>query len=454
MNKQEKKILFVLSAMSFIIMYIEAMMIPALPQILMELDYSISPAVLSWIITGYLLMAAISMPILAKLGDRYGKKLILLISIIIYAFSVSLSGFQTIYINLIILRVFQGIGAGVFPLSYSIISENYDKADVGFAQGILSSMFALGASFGIIIGAIIDYNLNWQWAYHFVTPFVFIILFLVFLYVPNDKGINDLKLDFFGLMNLSFGILFFIFAITDNYNLYYIFSLFFIILFLINEKISASPFISLNLLRKRNVLIANILAFFIGSAQFLFYQPIILLLTNPGFYGYNYNYIIAGLIILPYSLAMLFVSPIAGILLRKISKKKLLIFGSFLMSIGYILLSFYHNNIFLIILYEILVSSGLGIALVVSINLLTYSVPKETVSVNTGINMVSRTIGGVIGGTISGIILTRYQYYFLPNIYALPILLPNGIAFSYTFILGSVFALFSFFFSLFIESKT
>jgi MFS family permease len=102
MDKLDKRILSVLSAIAFLIMFIEAMMIPVLPQILEELNYSITPAELSWIITGYLLVAAISMPVLAKLRDIYGKKRILLISVIIYAFSVSLSGFQIIYTNLVI----------------------------------------------------------------------------------------------------------------------------------------------------------------------------------------------------------------------------------------------------------------------------------------------------------------------------------------------------------------
>lgn len=451
MNKNEKAMLLVLSASSFIIMYTEAMMIPALPQILSELNYSITPSKLSWIITGYLLMAAISMPVLAKLGDRFGKKLIMIISLSVYAISVSLSGFQIIYTNLVILRVFQGIGGGVFPLSYSIVASNFEKKNVGFAQGILSSMFAMGASVGIIMGAVIDYNLNWQWSYHFVTPFIFLLLILVYIYIPEDKGIGKIKLDIMGIMDLSLTILFLIYAITEGNNLFYILSLIFFILFLFNEKLTDEPFVPLNLLKKRNVFVANIVAFFIGASQFIFYQPIILLLTDPGFFGFNFNYVIAGLIIIPYSIVMLFVSPMSGIWLKRHSKRNLLLIGSILMISGYMMLSFYHTNIFYIIIFEALISSGLGIALVVSINLLTYSVPEETVSVNTSINMIARTIGGVIGGTIGGYILTKFQYYYLPNIYALPILLPNNTGFQYAFIFGSIFAMISFVCSIFVK---
>ncbi|MGC8496803.1 MAG: MFS transporter [Thermoplasmata archaeon] len=444
MNHKEKQILLILSFTSFLIMYTEAMMIPALPQILSELNYSISSSSLAWIITSYLLVAATTMALLAKLSERYGRKNILLLSVMIYLISVSLSGFQVFYTNLIILRGIQGIGAGVFPISYSIISEQFDKTNVGLAQGVLSSMFALGASIGIIGGAMIDYLSNWQWSYHTIVPFVILDLAFILLYIPKDYNDKNVKIDLPGIVALGLALFFFVYSLTlpfSSAQWYMILSFVMFVFFIMIEWVSANPIVKLDILKSREVMIANIAAFFIGVTQFEFYQPIILKLTNPGSYGFNLNYVQAGLIILPYSLIMLVVSPVVGLNLNKVRKRFFLILGSMLIFAGYTMLGFFNNNIILIIVWELFISSGLAIDLVSSINLLTTSVSKEIMPSATGINMIARTAGGVVGGTISGYILSNYIYYYNFNIYALPIILPDRISYFFAFSGAAIFAL-------------
>lgn len=444
MNSNEKRILLILSFTSFLVMYTEAMMIPALPQILSELNYSISASSLSWIITSYLLVATATMALLAKLSERYGRKKILLLSLLIYLISVSLSGFQVFYTNLIILRGVQGLGAGVFPISYSIISDNFDRPNVGMAQGILSSMFALGASIGIICGAMIDYLSNWQWSYHTIAPFVVVDLVFILAYIPKDEKDKDVKIDLPGITALGIALFFFVYALSlplSSAKWYLILSIAAFILFLAIEWASANPIVRLDILKGREVMIANIAAFFIGVVQFEFYQPIILKLTNPGSFGFDLNYVQAGLIILPYSLIMLIVSPIVGINLNKIRKRFFLIIGSVLIFAGYALLGSFNNNIMLIITWELLISSGLAIDLVTSINLLTTSVTREIIPSATGMNMIARTAGGVVGGTVSGFILSKYIYYYNFNIYALPITLPDRLSYLLAFTIAAIFSL-------------
>ncbi|MEM0163989.1 MAG: MFS transporter [Thermoplasmata archaeon] len=444
MNSKEKRILLILSFTSFLIMYTEAMMIPALPQILAELNYSISSSSLAWIITSYLLVAATTMALLAKLSERYGRKVILLLSILIYLISVSLSGFQVFYTNLIILRGIQGIGAGVFPISYSIISDQFDKHNVGLAQGVLSSMFALGASMGIIGGAMIDYLSNWQWSYHTIVPFVILDLVFVLMYIPKDYNDKNIKIDMPGIVTLGITLFFFVYSLTlpfSSAQWYMALSLVIFILFIMIEWISTNPIVRLDILKSREVMIANITAFFIGVTQFEFYQPIILKLTNPGIFGFNLNYLQAGLIILPYSVIMLIISPVVGFNLNKISKRFFLIFGSMLIFAGYALLGVFNNNLILIIVWELFISSGLAIDLVSSINLLTTSVSREIIPSATGMNMIARTAGGVVGGTIAGYILSNYTYYYNFNIYALPIILPDKFSYLFVFSVAAIFAI-------------
>jgi len=444
MNPYEKRLLLTLSFTAFLVMYTEAMMIPALPQILAELNYTITSSSLAWIITSYLLVATTTMALLAKMGEKYGKKNILMLSLFVYLVSVSLSGFQTIYTNLIILRGIQGIGAGVFPISYAIISDQFDKKKVGMAQGVLSSMFALGASIGIIGGAFIDFISNWQWSYHTIIPFVLLDFILVVIFIPKDAPNNEVKLDAPGIATLGLSLFFFVYGLSLKINIavtYLFISLIIFVLFILIEWITENPIVDLKILKNREVMIANLTAFFIGVVQFEFYQPVVLKLTNPGQYSFNLNYIQAGLVILPYSLIMLLVSPIVGMKLNKIRKRTFLVLGALLIFVGYLGISLFNGFLLVIIAWELFISAGLAIDLVASINLLTTSVSKDIVSSSTGINMIARTAGGVVGGTISGYILTSYIYYYHFNINAIPLLLPNSHAYFLAFFASSMVSL-------------
>ncbi|MGC8581964.1 MAG: hypothetical protein ACP5MW_06485, partial [Thermoplasmata archaeon] len=103
----------------------------------------------------------------------------------------------------------------------------------------------------------------------------------------------------------------------------------------------------------------------------------------------------------------------------------------------------------IIIIWELFISAGLAIDLVASINLLTTSVSKDIVSSSTGINMIARTAGGVVGGTISGYILTSYIYYYHFNINAIPLLLPDNHAYFLAFFVSSMVSLLILLISLF-----
>jgi MFS family permease len=433
-------------------MYVEAMMIPALPQIFSELNYSVNMVIISWIITIYLLVATISMPVFGKLGEIYGKKKMLMLALLIYSFSVSLSGFTNQFYILIFLRGVQGIGAAVFPLSYAILADYYNKEMLPLTQGVLSAMFALGASVGIIVGSDIVQNLNWQWSYHTIAPFVIISLILVFKEIKKDTPEKKEKFDFLSITFLTLSMIYFVVAMgflpaVGIYNFtvisLLILSVASFIMFIIYALVQSHPLIEINILSNRNVFASNVIAIFLGIIQFILYQPLIFLLIDPVPVGYSFSYFYAGLIIAPYSIAMLFAAPLSAILIKRIGQKKVLVYGSILSMFGYISLAATMGVLPFLIISISIISCGLSFGLVGSINLLTISLPSERVSSGTSFNILFRTMGGVMGGTIAALLLIYWQYQYIPNIYAAPILLPAWISYKYIFLTGALFSLLS-----------
>ncbi|MCJ7561418.1 MAG: MFS transporter, partial [Thermoplasmata archaeon] len=151
--KNSTFVLILLASIAIMVMYVEAMAFPSLPMV-ME-DFGLTPqdySLASWVITIYLVVGAVSIPVFGKLGDIYGKKKMLVIAMSLYTVAVTLTGFSrdfsdSIYV-MIAFRAFQGLGMCMFPLAFSIIRDEFPKGQIAVAQGVISAMFGVGAAVG------------------------------------------------------------------------------------------------------------------------------------------------------------------------------------------------------------------------------------------------------------------------------------------------------------------
>ena len=116
-------ILVLLSLISIMIMFTEAMLIPALPTLQVEFNTTATWA--SWILSIYLIAGAVSTPIFGKLGDTHGKKKLLVICLSLYTLGVIANGFAWNIQSLLAFRALQGLGMGIFPLAYALIRDEF-----------------------------------------------------------------------------------------------------------------------------------------------------------------------------------------------------------------------------------------------------------------------------------------------------------------------------------------
>jgi MFS family permease len=137
------KVLAILSSIVTMTMYAETMLIPAIPDLIK--DFHISYSMSSWILTAYLITAAVMTPVVGKLSDIYSKKKALFIMMIIYAVGVSIAGFATNIYFMLFARAIQGFGMAMFPIAFSIVREKFPTAEsynLIFLTGILLSVLA------------------------------------------------------------------------------------------------------------------------------------------------------------------------------------------------------------------------------------------------------------------------------------------------------------------------
>ena len=161
--KYAKKAAAVLVLLPLLVMYTEAVLIPSLPTI--QKDFEITPSEVSWILSIYLLVGTVSVAIMGKLGDMFGKRKMFLIALIFYTIGVTFNGFAPSFKYLLFSRGLQGIGMAIFPLGFSLVREEFPPKMVPQVQGLISAMFAVGMVIALPLGAFISQHYGWRWTY-------------------------------------------------------------------------------------------------------------------------------------------------------------------------------------------------------------------------------------------------------------------------------------------------
>lgn len=169
-------ILVILGLIAIMVMFTESMLIPALPTL--QAEFNSTATWTAWILSIYLVVGTVSTPIFGSLGDSYGKKKMLIICMALYTFGVIANGFAWNMQSLLCFRALQGLGLAMFPLAYALIRDEFPPEKVAMATGIVSAMFGVGTTVGLVAGAWITDNFGWRTTYHTVVPIAIIITLL------------------------------------------------------------------------------------------------------------------------------------------------------------------------------------------------------------------------------------------------------------------------------------
>src|SRR5919204_1052810 len=161
-------ILIILSCLGLIVMFDETMILPAIPDFIHNFNISYSTS--SWVLSAYIIAAAVMTPIGGKLSDIYGKKKILLIIMAVYAVGILAGRFATNIEFMLAARLAQGVGMAMFPIAFGIIREVLPEKKLAIGQTIFSSTFSGGAVVGLVGGAAIIQNFGWQATFLAILP--------------------------------------------------------------------------------------------------------------------------------------------------------------------------------------------------------------------------------------------------------------------------------------------
>ena len=179
----------------------QTMVVPALPALEDDLDTSTSW--ITWVFTGFLLSAAVLTPILGKLGDRFGKERLLVISLALFFLGTVGCIVAWSAGSLIAFRIASGAGGAVFPLSFGIIRDEFPPEKVKVGMGLLSAVFGIGGGFGLVFSGLIIDHASWRWLFVCGAVPVGLATLLVHRYVPESPIRSPSSVDVPGALLLS-----------------------------------------------------------------------------------------------------------------------------------------------------------------------------------------------------------------------------------------------------------
>src|SRR5579864_1049794 len=177
----------------------------ALPH--MQGSFSCSQDQIAWVVTSYIVAAAIMTPLTGWLASRFGIKYVFLISVIGFTIASALCGAATSLVQLVVYRLLQGIcGAALVPLSQSVLfqinpPERHAKAMAVWGMGVI-----LGPIIGPALGGYLTDAYDWRWVFYINLPAGVLAAIGIFIFIRESRHGHREPFDFFGFATLSLAI--------------------------------------------------------------------------------------------------------------------------------------------------------------------------------------------------------------------------------------------------------
>ncbi len=388
--------------------------IPALGEL--QRAYSTDTAGVAWIITGYLVMAAVSTPITGRLGDMFGKRRMLVISLSVFAVGSTLAALATTLEVVVAGRVIQGLAGGVFPLCFGIIRDEFPLPRVPFGIALVSTVAGVGSTFGFVGGGILAAEISYHWIFWSGTITALIAAVAAQLLVPESPVRRPGRVDFRGAAVLAVGLVLPLAGIsrattwgwTDPRVLGLVGAGALVLSTWARlQRRTAAPLADIAMLRSPPVLMTNIATFLVGFGMFGSFVLVPQLAGVPDSSGYGLGLTTtgAGLLLLPGSLASLLTGPIGGAIAMRVGARIPLILGGTLATVGLALLGFSHGSVTEVVVYTTILFSGIGFAFAAMPNLIIAAVPATQTGEATGFNALVRSAGSSVGSQVAASIL-------------------------------------------------
>ena len=409
----------VLASCGLVASFMQTLVIPLIPSLPDILNTDAADA--SWVITVTLLAASVIMPVSGRLGDLYGKRLVLLVSLGVLVVGSIVSALATSLLPMVLGRGLQGCAMGVIPLGISIMRDILPADRIGSAIAMMSATLGVGGATGLPVSAVIAQSSSWRVLFWLSAGLAVACLLLLWRVVPDSPVRAAGRFDGLGAVGLAVGLVSLLLAITKGGTWGWAspvtLGLFggAVVVFLVwgfYQLRVRHPLVDLRVSARRPVLFTNVASVLVGFALYSGSLVLPQLLQAPldTGYGLGQSMVATGLWMAPGGLVMMALSPVSARLSRKKGPKTTLMVGGGVIAVGYLLSTLLLHNAVEVMIATVIVSGGVGIAYAAMPGLIMGSVPlHETASAN-GLNSLMRSVGTSVSSAVMATLLAHMTF--------------------------------------------
>jgi EmrB/QacA subfamily drug resistance transporter len=387
----------------------------ALPTLSGELDASTTA--LQWIVNIYILFLAAFLLAAGAFGDKYGRKKVLFIGLILFGITSVMAGFSKSTEMLIVARAFMGVAAAIMlPLTISILPTVFPAHERGKAISIWAAGMGVGLMIGPLIGGFLLEHFAWGSIFFINLPIIFITILGVIFFVPESNDPHAPKIDWTGVILSSVGLMALVYGLTEGPENGWLSmetwipasaGLAVLIIFVVHQHKVKHPMLDLNIFRNARFTWATVA----GTMLMFVLAGLLFFITQYMDFFFDATPLESGVKLMPLLGAYVIGAVLSDVIVKKTGTKWVVVIGLIVLGIGLYFLSMLtadstYKQLALCFIFQGL---GMGLILAPSMDAVMESLSLAELGIGSAVNNALRQVGSTIGIAVLGSIIS-YKY--------------------------------------------
>ncbi|MFH9659736.1 MFS transporter [Streptomyces sp. NPDC017248] len=410
----------VLAFAGIVVAVMQTLLVPVIKDLPQLLDTAPSNA--TWVLTSTLLSGAVATPIMGRLGDLYGKRRMLVLSLAVMVAGALVSALTSQLLVMIAGRTLQGFAMGAIPLGIGLMRDMLPRERLGSAMALMSSSIGVGGGLALPAAALIAQHSDWHTLFYGAAGLGVLAIVLTLLVVPESPMRAKGTFDLLGALGLSAGLVLLLLPITKGSDWGWssgttlgLFAAAVVVLVLwgLFELRAKAPLVDLRTTARPAVLFTNLASIMVGVAFYVvsLVLPQLLQLPTATGYGLGQSMVVAGLCVAPLGLTMMFTAPVYARLSARYGPKVTLISGLLIIAIGYGGGLGLMDAAWQTVVTSVILGAGIGLAYSSLPALIVGAVPASETGAANGLNTLMRSIGTSVSSAVVGMVLANTAHH-------------------------------------------